>query len=1315
MRANFPVVDRNHLVSSASKQLFAERSPSEWEQSEQPGGTDFGFDYSMQVAPGGEVSYTFRAQLKSTESPDLSADGRTFAVQLKRTTLNMYANCQEDVMLVLADLRLGENGKCLTDLSKVYWTWLGPEIKRIFGSRHELNASEQNEFTVHVPVVQELTPSTNVVHHLQRRVSEARAIETLTDLAREARVVPAGAEDPIQRLAAIAIDRPLSFFGQSDADGDDARDDGEPARAIAQVLSLVRVGQTTAAERALEEALEELGRPQLERSPESKAALLSVEGKIAIQRRHRVQALTLFEQAYDAFPSERHLLAREEVRFLAAINAGDKLAIAAVATSLEHVATNEGLSLLVRVQVAQGQFAAARATVGKIGAGARAMPLVVALSGEHRWPEVREEVGRALGADKLRLQDKMGLRLVAARACWIEAVEAAHLAPDVEELPLSGAPGLDLEAATAAWTYARDCLLDLRKLAWQPNVELLAPIAMASAAATGKHEEAIGLLKEAAAARPEYQELQESLEILAIGAGDIEVAMGANLRQSETTAVLVRRACLQFQAKQLVESVNTALRCLSDLDESVKQTPMALAMGSAAATKLGRGMDVERFVGALQANPWWDEYLAFASFAQESMLRGTVDDVPLEALRAGLRRHPESRLLMANLYSNLSLDDDAPAEEVVALARRLRVEASLSDKDSDRLILAYLQLKRWDDAEREVRAFVQRFGENARVLSLLAISLEMQSRTGASLEAFERALSMGKSRSSTLRNYLGLCLRLGRAESAQETVEKLLAVESDRSERLDLLRLQALLLTQLDRGLEAYAVVKTLGLAVDREVEVEEGMYVNVFMASTLSMQLPDEEREAIRLRMETFSAKWPDSAIFKIVTTQGDLSASKVEAMLENVLGNSPKEVMRGYRERENDAREGRLPVPFVARPSFVFHYIGDVFTLWDCAKRSRPEDKQFHLTCALIEQAIASDRVLRDVPILDLTALLVLRDLGLFDQLFKLFPQIAIPRHTVDYISQNARGVFPNRLAASYAKPLLAFINDNLQRIDQPSLARAGGTDVNPKELLDDYLSLAKSGKWVAYSDDAITRAWIAAEKSSVLAMSTLDLFRFADESGSMSPTEIGSHIVQLSTWNVQVVVVPRYFLATLDGALDGTRGLNVSDRWGRFLNHAPFTSLARALWNVEKDPNELVGHIGRLVAELLKEPSVEEDSVAALWAFWFNRLRIAPKTLALGWNLLYCSLIIGLIVEADGTERRLVHNMLKVAEAILGKDATSLRMDQVVRELGICVGVFGNRNYGRGEFLRSRIALALTPGTHEGDLFANAYLSSIEAKSA
>lgn len=64
----------------------------------------------------------------------------------------------------------------------------------------------------------------------------------------------------------------------------------------------------------------------------------------------------------------------------------------------------------------------------------------------------------------------------------------------------------------------------------ESNVELLAPVAAAVAGATGKQIEALCLLSEAAKARPEYRELQENVEILAAGAGQLNVALEANLR-----------------------------------------------------------------------------------------------------------------------------------------------------------------------------------------------------------------------------------------------------------------------------------------------------------------------------------------------------------------------------------------------------------------------------------------------------------------------------------------------------------------------------------------------------------------------------------------------------------------------------------------------------------------------------------------------------------------------------------------------------------------------------------------------------------------
>src|SRR6266511_4357006 len=99
MPPDFPSVDRNHLISNASKDLFVGLRPSTWEYTFRDGDRDFGFDIEIQVAPQGQICHTFRAQLKGTESPSISEDGTTLSIELRRTTLNLYANTLEPVML----------------------------------------------------------------------------------------------------------------------------------------------------------------------------------------------------------------------------------------------------------------------------------------------------------------------------------------------------------------------------------------------------------------------------------------------------------------------------------------------------------------------------------------------------------------------------------------------------------------------------------------------------------------------------------------------------------------------------------------------------------------------------------------------------------------------------------------------------------------------------------------------------------------------------------------------------------------------------------------------------------------------------------------------------------------------------------------------------------------------------------------------------------------------------------------------------------------------------------------------------------------
>jgi hypothetical protein len=437
---------------------------------------------------------------------------------------------------------------------------------------------------------------------------------------------------------------------------------------------------------------------------------------------------------------------------------------------------------------------------------------------------------------------------------------------------------------------------------------------------------------------------------------------------------------------------------------------------------------------------------------------------------------------------------------------------------------------------------------------------------------------------------------------------------------------------------------------------------------------------------------------------------------VLDGVLGDS-RQQLRKFQERERQVRSGDLPVPFVARPTFVFHYIGDCFTLWDVAKRSKPEDRQFHLTSALIDEPRTTERVLRDVPLLDLTALLVLHDLGLFETLFAMFPRIAVPRRTVDYISQNARGILINPMVSNAASALLATINENLHRIDQPSGERAAAKGVKPTDLLHDYGELAGLGRWAVYTDDAITRAWIRIDHTKLNHLCTVDLLALADGRGLLSPGEIAVHLARLASWNVAITVSSRYLIGALDGALDGSRFLNASERLDRFHAHMPFATLARALWHYQKDPKELIRHMGAIVADMLAHSGTQEASAAAVWAFWFIRMRMAPGFNALGWDPLCFSLLIALRQLDFGAAPRAISTFLEVVEIVEGQEHMKRpEQKKAIDQLGKVTGRIAVRNPATGEHFRSKVATAFAQGTEDGDTFNDAYLAVLrETKSS
>lgn len=1310
MATDFPTVDRNRLVSKASKTLLDQVCPASWHVTEVSGDSDFGLDLMVQLEVDGGICHLFHIQLKGSESLELIGNGSAISYPLKRTTLNYYASIETDVMLAVAEVVLDEAGKLVPEQSKVYWQWMSTELTARRGGSFELDLSSAKTTSVHVPVEQVLHARLDVRGHLEQQRAIASAGASLENILRQSMSIAPGDRPYLARLEHKARQQPSAFSMLLQAEGDISLDVLPPI--ANEIRGLLRAGNTAQAEAALER----LGPGGFGSEPVQKAAYSSLQGKALMQRWRRDEALVMFKQAYEEVDSPEHLLALAETRFLLAVDSSDRDEIRDVASLLKDIETDEGLSLRVRVHIALEDVPEAESCLSRIAGVQKKLSHLVLLSLARNWDEAKIVLTELESEASRSPEDLTRARLIGARTAWWAATESFTSEQEgVDEMPLSGAVGTRIDFAEDAWSLGLKALEGLKALGWPPNVEHLAPTICGVAGVLGQQRYALELLGEAAALRPEYQELQHNFELLAIGAGQLEKALAANRRQHISMDVLIRRTSVLFELDQYAECVRTALEITRSTEKPTSRSPMALALGYAAAHKIGRHVDAATFKDSLEANPEWGEYLCFAEVAKLSSLRADEAKI-LSVLREGVEHHPDSRLLVANLYSNLDVGQSAAAEEAVDLAKRLRRRALLSLEDVLRLVAAHTTLKQWSEAANEVADGLERFNGNEQLLAMGAVAQEMMGRTGAALCMLEGALAAGTSRISVVHNYMGLVLRLGRIDAVRTAIDRLLELTTDRVRRLELLRLSTLIYVQEGNYLAAHAAAEALGQQVDQSNEHEEGVFLNVVMAVMLQgPPLKGSFHVAFRQRVDIFCSKWPESRLFRRATlSEGKISGlDSLHQLLDPIVGDS-RARMREFEKRERQAKRGEFPVPFVVRPGFVLHYIGDPFALWDVAVRSKSEDRHFHLEMAGADDEPKSPNPTRDTPLLDLTALLVLEALGLFDELFGVFKRVAISRRTVGFVSQHANSLLDRGLGMARAKAILAFINKWLDRIDQPGEVegRRAGVAITSGDALLEYMDLAKRGWWLVYSDDAICRRAIHEGGSEARFCSTLDVLELLDGEGLLTAPQIASKLAALTRWNVGIRVADRYLLAALSGSLpDQFRG-DTLKRLNAFQSHDLFTTLSRAVWHPGKSASNLVLHMAQLLRSMLHHPDSQVESVAAVLACWFIRVQLLQQGEPLGWKLICYPTMLALNVTSDEGCARLVEVVQQAVAVSVGEQRMSVRIEgDVAGELGAVVASVAQRDAKLGDELLRKLLHVMPSGTAMGDRCFEGYTAELK----
>jgi hypothetical protein len=341
--------------------------------------------------------------------------------------------------------------------------------------------------------------------------------------------------------------------------------------------------------------------------------------------------------------------------------------------------------------------------------------------------------------------------------------------------------------------------------------------------------------------------------------------------------------------------------------------------------------------------------------------------------------------------------------------------------------------------------------------------------------------------------------------------------------------------------------------------------------------------------------------------------------------------------------------------------------------------------------------------IPLLDLVSLLVISDLNLFESLFKVFPKIAIGKATLIKL-QSLLAPMSGSPYRKKLEPIQQVLKDQFRNIEQPE-AEAPTEESFIENHWDslEIIEIAKNERYLIYSDDILFRIY-----SQQPGICTLDLLHALDEMGELTARDVATRIAQLCSWRVIVAVSQRYQLAVLPETLDNAE--NVSKAADILLADEHCNALLGGLWNIEKPFNDLQGHAGQILRDLVDDERNSIKSVAALACFWFAKVRWHKQAPTPSDRI--AALLIG---QAAFIERPITKNIAKrlwdVYEGVIeyaygdfmdeGKFSKSLNiMGEIAAEADKQNSLQGERSIGQ------RLASGKTEGTTEYDEFLNPY---------
>lgn len=1298
-------------IGADADRCFRARMPRNWRPHGLEGTDDYGLDYQIQTTPGQRATDVFRAQLKGTRSPDFSSDGQFISIQLKASTIRFYDRIVEPVLLVVCDLSANSDPvDC-----PLYYAWVRDELHRISVAMLD---PEQKYVTLRVPISNRLMSSTDLSVDIDAQNELSRAGHAMfqsVELTHPGMQV----EDRVTVVQKISSGMAIRSTAFIDALASPAEQHWiEPAHgSLAWHLKAAeRLLKATSLDRASAEL--DAAEAKLHGSTPLEAGdYWFLRGKFQSANCTDELARESFKRAYESNPLGKYLSARVEME-LRIRNAGE--GPQPYPDLIELLKGDEPvvLSSKSRVLAAEGRFEEALAVADRIIGpehhAARALANTMFCKPEDALKDC--ETGLALS--DLPDNTRQLFLVLRARAKFSIAVPSS-LAPEGDILPPSGLAGIVPSHLKDAWDAIQDAIDILREAGWSSNIELLADIWCATASMLGKQSLLLPELAGAARLRPHLTSLQGALESIAAQCGDFPTALQANERLPSSDKRDLRRTILLHEAQKHTACFRWFADHFDRLDRNNALFGPAATVAALSAHKLSEPDLVMKWSAELESHQHLAEHAALLHYYLAIELNKVGNDEALERLIGRFEELGRPFVLAVALLQELNPTDGKQAALCVEMADLILKKVEPSSAMAVHVGLALITVKDWQRLSQWCKDFRTRVDAGPRMQAFEALALDRLGETQEAKVLLEKMLSGGVLDSLALNTYVSIMVRCGYVQEALDAAEKIMDAAASERQQKDCTRLLFNLIQQSDPGSKRLlALAVQMGRLADQKSEVEEGIYLVMFIMATVNADSAptDRDRADFHRRAEVFFTMFPGSKILKRGELHEDASGQELIAQLRAIVGiTEDREVAQ--RRLENQMQQGLTVVPFSWRPRLVLSSVHDVVHLWEIAKVSSADDKKYHLVMLTDTgwKPPAAASLRERTPLLDLTALVVLFDLDLIDTAVRFFGKIGIAKATLETLASLVNPFSGSPLQSKCAA-LQNALKPHLNEIVQPSITaldedkNEDGEDergVLGREQEEIASLCRQDNNYRLYSDDLAFRV-ITAQSDKPDGICTLDVLSGFEEAGLLTRREVAQKVSMLCGWHVGLVVRFEDLVGLLPPSLlkvsNVRQGMDILDV------HPEFMTAITALWDFRSPFDKTMGHAAAVIRRLAEESSLSNGALASLLGQWFVKAGLkddAPPT-ALG--VLTKAIIQTALppIHSNAISKKIWEVYMQLVEFHHGIAMDEQKEREAIKLLGAECAKLQMINPGLGEIVYSSLRKGLTEGTCDDGYFEAGYSS-------